>query len=169
LPEWKTTPYYSLSYALYVCGTGESLTQGKGGSSPNTDSELKGEGLLRRNDKLQESVRLVFSKLRKVLRAIHPHAETRAAPTKDSIGAGEETNEKGIKNRSGRKTNASKLNLSSCNTGIQWLGRQKWIGYIAALILITGFLLMAVFVGHWKEEEKHHKRDDHPSSHRSDH
>ena len=169
LPEWKTTPYYSLSYALYVCGTGESLTQGKGGSSPNTDSGLKGEGLLRRNDKLQESVRLVFSKLRKVLRAIHPHAETRAAPSKDSIGAGEETHGKGVKNRSGRKTNASKLDLSSCNTGIQWLGRQKWIGYIVVLLLIIGFLIMTVLVGHWKKEDGHHKRDDHPSSHQNDH
>ena len=169
LPEWKTTPYYSLSYALYVCGTGESLTQGKGGSSPNTDSGLKGEGLSKRNDKLFEIFNLPFLKVRKVLRAIQAHAKTRAALTKDGIGAEKEKREKEDKDKTSRETNAGKLDLPSWDTAIQWLGRRKRIDYIAALILITGFLLMAVLVGHWKEDEKHHKMGDHPSSHRSDH
>jgi hypothetical protein len=169
LPEWRTTQYYSLSYALHDCGTGKSLSKGAGGRWPSADSLPKGEGLSRKNAKLSETFNLSFSKLRKLLRAIHPHAKTRAALPKDSVAAEEETREKGVKTGSSRRTNAGKLNLSSWDTAIQWLGRKKWIGYIAAFLLITGFLLMAVLVGHWEKEEGHHKRDDHHSSHRSDH
>ena len=169
LPEWKTTPYYSLSYALYVCGTGESLTQGKGGSSPNTDSGLKGEGLSKRNDKLPEIFNLPFLKLRKVLRAIHARAGTRASLTTESIGAEKEKRDKGVKAKSSRETNAGKLDPSNWETAVQWLSRNKWVGYIAVIILITGFLFLAVLVGHWKKGEGHHKRDGHPSSHHSDH
>jgi hypothetical protein len=169
LPEWRTTQYYSPSYALYDCGTDRSLAKGEGGSWPTAESPRKGEGLSKRNAKLSGTFKLLFLKIRKVLRAIRAHAKTRAALTKDGIGAEKEKCEKEDKDKSSRETNASKLDLPSWDTAIQWLGRKKWIGYIAALILITGFLLMAVLVGHWKEEEKHHKRDGHPSSHRSDH
>jgi hypothetical protein len=157
LPEWRATQYYCLSYALHDCGTGKSLSKGAGGRWLRADSLPKGEGLPRKNAKLSETFDLFFSKLRKVLRAIHPHVETHAAPTKDS------------RNRSSRKTNASELHLSSWDTAIQWLGRKKWIGYIAPFLLITGFLFLAVLVNHCKKEETHHKRDDHPSSHRSNH
>jgi len=169
LPGWRTTQYYSLSFALHDCGTGKSLSRGAGGRWPSADSLLKGEGLSRKTAKLSETFNLPFSKLRKVLRAIHPHAETRAPLAKDSIGAEEEKREEGVKNRSSRKTKASKLGLSNWDSAIQWLGRKKWIGYIAAFLLITGFLLLAVLLGHWKKEEGHHKRDDHHTSHRSDH
>jgi hypothetical protein len=169
LPEWRTTQYYSPSYALYDCDTGRSLAKGEGGRWPTAECPREGEGLSKRNDKLSEIFNLHFLKLRKVLRAIHAHAGTRASLTMESTGAEKEKCEKEDKDKTSRETNASKLDLPSWDTAIQWLGRKKWIGYIAALILITGFLLMAVLVGHWKEEEKHHKRDGHPSSHRSDH
>ena len=95
LPEWRTTQYYSPSYALYDCGTGRSLAKGEGGSWPTAESPRKGEGLSKRNAKLSATFKLPSLKLRKVLRAIHARAETRAAPTKESIGAEKEKREKG--------------------------------------------------------------------------
>jgi len=169
LPEWRTTQYYSPSYALYDCGTGRSLTKGEGGSWPTAESPRKGEGLSKRNDKLSEIFNPPFLKLRKVLLAIHVRALTRAALTKESIGAEKEKRDKGVKAKSSRETNAGKLDTSNRDTAIQWLGRKKWVGYIAVFILITGFLFLAVLFGHWKKEEGHHKRDGHPSSHQSDH
>jgi hypothetical protein len=169
LPEWTATQYYSLSYALHDCESVKSLSKGEGGSRLTADSLPKGEGLSRKKAKLSGTINPSFSRLQKLLWTIHPNAKTRAAPKEDSVGAEEETHEKGVKNRSGRKSNASKLELSTCKTAIQWLGRRKWIGYVAAFLLTTGFLLLSVLVGHWKKDEGHHKRDDHHSSHRSDH
>jgi hypothetical protein len=169
LPEWKTTQYYSPSYALYDCGTGRSLAKGEGGSWPTAESPRKGEGLSKRNAKLSATFKLPSLKFRKVLRAIHTRADTPAAPTKESIGAEKEKREKGAKNKSGREANADKLDRSNSDTAIQWLGRKKWIGYFVVFLLITSFLLLAVLFGYSKKEEGHHRRDDHPSSHRSDH
>ena len=168
LPEWRRTQYYCPSYALYDCGTGRSLAKGEGGSGHTAESPPKGERLSKRNDKLSEIFNLPLLKLRKVLRAIHDRAGTCAAPTKESIGAEKEKRDKGVKGKNSRETNAGKLDTSNWDTAIQWLGRKKWIGYIAVFLLITGFLLLAVLVGHWKKEEGHHKRDEHHSSFRSD-
>ena len=169
LPKWGTTQYYSPSYALYDCGTGRSLARGEGGSWRTAESPRKGEGLSKRNAKLSGTFKLPFLKIRKVIPAIHARAGTRDVPTKESIGAEKEKLEKGVENKGRREANADKFDPSSWDTAIQWLCRKKWIGYIAAFLLITGFLFFAVLVGHWKKEEGHHKRDDHPSSHRSDH
>jgi hypothetical protein len=169
LPEWRTTQYYSPSYALYDCGTGRSLAKGEGGRWPTPECPRKGEGLSKRNDQLSEIVNFPFLKLRKVLRAIHARAGTRASLTMESIGAEKEKRDKGVKAKSSRETNAGKLDTSNWETAVQWLSRNKWVGYIAVLILITGFLFLAVLVGHWKKGEGHHKRDGHPSSHQSDH
>ena len=169
LPEWRTTQYYSPSYALYDCGTGRSLAKGEGGRWPTAECPRKGEGLSKRNDKLPEIFNLPFLKLRKVLRAIHARAGTRASLTMESVGAEKEKRDKGVKAKSSRETNAGKLDPSNWETAVQWLSRNKWVGYIAVLILITGFLFLAVLVGHWKKGEGHHKRDGHPSSHQSDH
>lgn len=169
LPEWKTTPYYSLSYALYDCVTGKSISEGGGGKPPCSDSLLKDEKLPRRNGSLQESVILVYSKLRKFRRAMHPHDETHVTPTKDSLGVQREPPEKDSKNRGRRETKAGELDLHGWRAAIQWLRGKKWIGYITAFFLIIGFLVMAVLVGHWKKEDGHHKRDSHPTSHRNDH
>jgi len=169
LPEWRATQYYSLSYALHDCGTGKRLSKGAEGRWPSVESLPKGEGPSRKSGKLQKSFTLLFSKLWKVLQAIHPYANPRADLTKDSIGGEEERREKGVKDKSSQKTNASKLDLANWDLPIQWLRRKKWIGYIAAFVLIMGLLLMAVLVGHSKKEEGHHKRDDHPTSHRHDH
>ena len=169
LPEWETTPYYSLSYALYDCGTGKSFSEGEGGGSPGTDSLLKGEELSSKAGTLQESVGAIFSKLGKGLQAMHPRSETRATPTKDSLGAQREPPEKGAKNRRGRETKAGKLDFHGWRAGVQWLRGRKWMGYITGFFLIISFLLMAVLVGHWKKEDGHHKRDSHPTSHRDDH
>ena len=121
LPEWKTTPYYSLSYALYDCGTGRSLAKGEGGSGPTAESPPKGERLSKRNDKLSEIFNLPLLKLRKVLRAIHDRAGTCAAPTKECIGAEKEKRDKGVKGKNSRETNAGKLDTSNWDTAIQWL------------------------------------------------
>jgi len=169
LPEWRTTQYYSPSYALYDCETGRSLAEGEGGRSPTPESPRKGEGLSKRNPKLFGTFRPPFSRVRNVLRAIHPHVEARASPTKESICAEKEKREKDAKNKSSREANAGKLDPSIWDTAIQWLGRKKRISYIAVFLLIMGFLLLAVLVGHWKKEEGYHKRDDHSSSHRRDH
>ena len=149
--------------------TGESLSKGAEGRWPGAHSLPKGEGLSRKTAKLQETFNPVFAKLREVVLAIHTHTKTRAAMTMDRVDSEKKNSEKKAKNKSIREANARKFNLPSRETAIQWLGRNKWIGYIAAFLLITGFLLIAVWVGHWKMEEGHHKRDDHSSSHRNDH
>ena len=169
LPEWRTTQYYSPGYALYDCGTDRSLAKGEGGSWPTAEAPRKGEGLSKRNAKLSEIFNLPFLKLRKVLRAIHARAGTRASLTMESIGAEKEKRDKGVKAKSSRETNAGKLDTSNWETAVQWFSRKKWVGYIAVFILITGFLFLAVLVGHWKKGEGHHKRDGYPSSHQSDH
>ena len=135
---------------------------------PPQNAHAKARGT-KRNDKLSEIFNPPFLKLRKVLLAIHVRALTRAALTKESIGAEKEKRDKGVKAKSSRETNAGKLDTSNRDTAIQWLGRKKWSGYIAVFILITGFLFLAVLVGPWKKEEGHHKRDGHPSSHQSEH
>jgi hypothetical protein len=169
LSEWRTTQYYSPSYALYDCGTDRSLAKGEGGSWPTADSPRKGEGLSKRNAKISGTFKLPSLEIRKVLRAIQAHAKTRAALTKDGIGAEKEKREKEDKDKTIRETNAGKLDTSNWKTAIQWFSRNKWVGYIAVFIVITGFLFLAVLVGHWKKGEGHHKRDGHPSSHQSDH
>ena len=169
LSEWRTTQYYSPSYALYDCGTDRSLAKGEGGSWPTADSPRKGEGLSKRNDKLSGIFKLPSLEIRKVLRAIQAHAKTRAALTKDGIGAEKEKREKEDKDKTIRETNAGKLDTSNWKTAVQWFSRNKWVGYIAVFIVITGFLFLAVLVGHWKKGEGHHKRDGHPSSHQRDH
>jgi hypothetical protein len=167
LPEWRTTQYYSPSYALYDCGTGRSLAEGGGWAT--AESPRKGEERSKRDPKLSGTLKLPFLNLRKVLRAIQARAETREAPTKGSIGAEKEKREKGAKNKGCPEANANKLGPSSRDTVIQWLGRKKWTGYVTVFLFIAGFLFLAILVGHWKKEEGHHKRDDHPSSHRRDH
>jgi len=169
LPEWEMTSYYSLSYALYDCGTGKSFSEGQAGGAPGTDSLLKGDKPLTKIGNLQQSVGVVFSKLRKGLRAVHTRAETRATPTKDSLGVQREPPEKGSKNGGSRETKAGKLDLHGLCARIQWRRGKKWIGYIAGFFLIIGFLLMAVLGGHWKKEDGHHKRGSHPASHHNDH
>jgi hypothetical protein len=169
LPEWTATQYYSLSYALHDCESAKSLSKGEGGSRLSADSLPKGEGLSRKKAKPHETFNLGFWKLWKVVRAIYTHTRTRTALTMDHKDAEKEKREKRAKNKGSREVNAGKLGRSKWNAGIQWLVGKKWIGYIAAFLLITGFLLMSVLVGHWKKEERRYKSDDHHSSHRSGH
>jgi hypothetical protein len=169
LPEWRTTRYYSISYALHDCATEESLLKGGEGRWAGADSLPKGEGFSRKKAKPQETFNLVFWKLWKVVRAIYTHTRTRTALTMDHKAADKEKREKRAKIKGSRGVNAGELGRSKWNAGIQWLVGKKWIGYIAAFLLITGFLLMSVLVGHWKKEERRYKSDDHHSSHRSGH
>jgi hypothetical protein len=169
LPAWRVTPYYSPSYSLYDCGTGNSLSEGAEAGWPNAESLSKGQELTKKKIDFSDLYDLLFSKFRKLLGAFRLRARRSRFSTKDNRQEEEETPETSVRNKRSQETDASKLGLSRWENTVQWLGRKKWAIYMTAFLMITGFLLMAILLGHWKEEEGHHKRDNHHSNHRNDH
>ena len=169
LPEWRQTPYYSHNYSLHDCGTGNSLSKGAEAGWPNAESSFKGQDVPTKMLDLSERYDLLFPKLRRLLAAIRLRARRPSFWTKDTTRQEKETPKTSVRRKRSQETDASKLGLSRRENTVQWLGRKKWVIYITAFLMITGFLLMAILFGHWKEEEGHHKRGDHHSSHRNDH